>query len=108
MSKTLTFKVAKTLTFDIGTSVEEAEAAAKKLASDLYEVIPTGYAPGQAFKNSFVQSFLHTSGRARDMAREVLGYGTRKAVKPEYALPVVEEKYGEDEDDDCCDDCCHK
>ena len=93
-----------TVSINVGDTVAEAEANAVKFAGDLYDAIRIDYAPGQAFKNAFVESFLGRSSRARQMAGEVLGSGTRKPV-------IAEKHYQEDEDEDtCCEPettCCH-
>ena len=93
-----------TVSINVGDTVAQAEANAAKFAGELYDAIPIEFAPGQAFKNAFVASFLGRSNRARKMAGEVLGYGSRKAV--------IAENYGieAEEEDTCCEPettCCH-
>ena len=91
----------KTLTVDVGTTVAEAEKNASAFAGALYDAIPTDFAPGQTFKNAFVKSFLNRANRARRMAGEIFGIGSRKAVKNE-VLEYEEEEEFYDDDHECC------
>lgn len=90
-----------TLNSRTGATAAEADANARELARSLYHAIPINESAGQTFKNSFVEEFLNVSNRARKMASEVLGSGTRRPVIPEPTPSSMSKK------SKCCDGCCH-
>ena len=83
-NNTITFN-GKTVT--TGKTAAEGDANGRQLAQLIYSVVPINDSGGQAFKNAFVEVFLHTSGRARQAASAVLGKGSPKSVQ---ADPVTE------------------
>ena len=92
------------ITFNLGGTVEEADGFARNLAKTLYDLWPVNNPFGQTGKNSFVEEFLSISGRAQDMAREVLGIGERKPVlgEPEDTDDDNAPEYPNEADCTCC------
>ena len=86
------------------------EAAGIRVATQLYEQIPTNDAGGQAFKNSFIKEFLKHSPRAQLAAKAFFDPTVNvKPVQADYSDDTeVDDDAGWDDDDDTADDegCC--